>query len=163
MLVEELRDLGERVEVVDDLLADAGPLDLDRDRAAVAQRRAVHLAERCGRERSGVELGEGLRDPDAQFLGDDSFDLREGERLDVVLQARERVDVGDGEQVRARREELAELDERGPELLEVARELLGLRRIGFGAPTDGRARRRCPIPFARSARPYLTRRTAMSL
>jgi hypothetical protein len=45
MPVEELRDLRERIEVIDDLFADAGPLDFHGDRAAVAQGRTMDLAE----------------------------------------------------------------------------------------------------------------------
>ena len=44
VLIEELGDLLDRLQVFHHLLANAGPLHLDRDRAAVAQGGAVDLA-----------------------------------------------------------------------------------------------------------------------
>ena len=48
------------LEVGVDRGADPGVLDLHRDRAAVAQPGRVHLADRGGRQRLPVELGEGV-------------------------------------------------------------------------------------------------------
>ena len=45
MLVEELRDFIERVEIFEHLLSNFGPLDFDRDLPAIAQTRAMHLAQ----------------------------------------------------------------------------------------------------------------------
>jgi hypothetical protein len=48
-------DLFHRLHVLDDLLADAGPLHLDRHLPPVPERRPVHLAERCRGQRCRVE------------------------------------------------------------------------------------------------------------
>ena len=106
---------------------DAGALHFDRDVAPAAQHRAMHLAERGRGDRRRVEFDERLRHANAQLLLDDPLDVRVRERLEVVLQARERVEVGLRQQVGARREQLPELDERRPERLEVAGERLGAR------------------------------------
>ena len=77
--VEQLGDLGEGGQVFHDLLADAGSLDLDGDRAAVPQDCAMHLPERRGRERSGLEFRKRLRDADAELFVHDPLDFRERE------------------------------------------------------------------------------------
>jgi hypothetical protein len=127
--VEELGDVGEHVEVFRHLLADVRALHLDDDGAAVPHPRAVHLPERGGGDGPGLELGERLRDADAQLGRDDLLDLGEGERLDLVLEARERVEVGLRQEVGPRREQLRELDEGRPHPLDVGRKLLQLRRL----------------------------------
>ena len=58
-----LRDVGqqrERSEIALDDLLDPRPLDLDDDRLAGTQPRAIRLTDRRGRERLPVELGEHL-------------------------------------------------------------------------------------------------------
>ena len=51
-----------------DGLDDARTLHLDRDLAAVAQRRAMHLRQRGAAERPFLEVGEGLADAHAEFV-----------------------------------------------------------------------------------------------
>ena len=154
MPVEHDGDLGERFEVFDDLLADAGPLHLDGHGAAVPERGAMDLSERRGRERRGFEVGERLGDANAELLTDDPFDLGEGEGLDVVLKPREGFQVGNRKEVRAGRKELPELDERRTEPFEVLRQLQGLRRR-VDAPG---LRRQVPLdiqPFGEVSPPVL--------
>jgi hypothetical protein len=117
--VEELGDRRQRLDVLGDALPDAGPLHLHRHLAAVAEPRAMHLAERGRGQRGRVELREALREPDTELARDDLLDLGERKRRDVVLEAAQRLDVRGGQDVGARREELAELDEGGAHLLEV--------------------------------------------
>ena len=132
--VGEGGDLAQRLQVLDDLLADARALHLDRDLAPVAQRRAVHLAQGGRRHRLRLELGEGLGEPDAQLGAHDALDLQERERPHLVLQAGQRLHVGQGQQIGARGQELADLDEGRPHLLEVGGEMLG--QLGFAERRD---------------------------
>jgi hypothetical protein len=125
--VEELGDVLHRLQVLHDLRADPGALDLHGHRLAVAEDRPMHLPERGGGDRHGVQLQEGARGAHAQLVLEDPLGLREGKGLHVVLQPRERVGVGGGEEVDAGGEQLPELDEGGPHRLQVARQLLGLR------------------------------------
>ena len=124
VLVEERRHLGEGFEVLQDHLADPGPLDLDRHRPAVPQHRAVDLSQGSRGEGSGVEFEKSLRQAHAELAPDDLLHVAERERLDPVLQPGESVQIRRRQQVRARREELAELDERRPQGFEVLGELL---------------------------------------
>jgi hypothetical protein len=82
----------------------------------------VDLRDRRGGDRLGVDFREKLR---SEFLADHCFDLREGNRRDFVHEAAELLDVDVREQVRARGEQLAELDVRRAELFERAPELAG--------------------------------------
>ena len=135
--VDELRDFIERLEIFRDLLGDARPLHLDGDDAAVAERGAMHLSERGGGERTFLEHREGLRQPHAEVRLDHFLDVGERHRLDAVLQPRQRFEIGGGQEIGARRQHLSELDERRPERLEIAGQVLG---VGWA-----RDRRRPPI------------------
>ena len=129
VVIEEIGDVLERLEIFHHPLADLRTLDFHRDRAAVAQRGAMHLAQRRRGHRLVFEILKGFRKADAELFADDFFDFGEAERLDLILQPGERVEVSRREQLHARREELADLDEGGPELLEVGRQLVGFRRL----------------------------------
>ena len=63
---------------------------------------------------------------------DDLAHVIESEGLDLFLKPRQGLEIGLRQQVRARREKLAELDERRPHVLEVERQFLGvaLSRLG---------------------------------
>src|SRR6185436_3112004 len=117
-------------QVLFDELVDARPLHLDGDFAPAAEHGAMHLPERRGGNRQPIELDERVRNADTELLADRPLDVFVGKWLDVVLQAGERLEVRGRKEVRARREELTELDERRAERLEVARERLGARGIG---------------------------------
>ena len=107
-------------------LADVRPLDLDRHDAAAGERRLVHLGQGGGGDGDVVERRESLVEPHAQLGAHDLLDFFVGERGDMVLKARERLEVGQGQEVGAGGEELAQLHERGTELLEVLRQLRGV-------------------------------------
>ena len=136
MPVDELRDLIERLEIFGDLLGHAGPLHLDGDDAAVAECGAMHLSERGGGERPFLEHRECLRKPHAEVRLDHLLDFFERHRLNGVLQPRERFEIGGRQQIGARRQQLAELDERRPQRLEIARQVTGVGglRIGRSRP-----------------------------
>ena len=114
----------ERVHVLGDLLHDARSLHLHHDVAAGPGGGPVHLTD--GRRGDGgvVEGREQVLHPGAEFLLDDRADILRREGLDVVLQPGEGIRVLDGQEVATGREQLAELDERGPESLEVGGEAL---------------------------------------
>ena len=114
LLGEEL----EQAEVARDLLARARPLHLDDDVIAVLERRAVHLPDRPGRERRRLDRLEDVLPRHLQLLLHHVDDLRLGQRRDVVLELRQLVDDVGRDEVRPRREDLAELRERRAELLE---------------------------------------------
>ncbi len=58
-------------------------------------------------------------------LGTDNFlHLGEAERLDFVLQTRQRLEVGLGKELHPGREKLSELDKSGPEFFEIIRQLV---------------------------------------
>src|SRR6185295_6308520 len=113
---------------------DSRTLHLDRHRAAVAKFGSMHLTERGGGERGRVEFGKALGKPDSQLRFDDFFDVGERESLDLVLQSGERVEIRDGEKIRASREQLTKLDKGGTQLFKVARQGLGVGNGRFRAP-----------------------------
>jgi hypothetical protein len=73
-------------------------------------------------DRRRIEAFERLGRADGELLLDDAFDIGKRNRLDIVLQACEWLEPGYREHVRAGRQQLAQLDERGPAFLEVGRE-----------------------------------------
>jgi hypothetical protein len=142
-LVDELARIDE-VERTDALLGDPGrlveelevgldlprrlrALHLDRDRAAVGEHRAMHLADRGGRHRRRVELEEELLDRELQVLADHPLDLGEREGRGVVLERPQLRDDVRRDDVRAGREQLPELDERRTELVEHLAQVLAPR------------------------------------
>ena len=117
-LVRETRRLVEKAQVGLDLARRARPLDLDRDPAAVRERRPVHLADRRSRDRHRLELDEQPLERVPQLLADDPLDVLERKRPHVVLQRAQLDDDVGRHDVGPRREELPELHERRPELVE---------------------------------------------
>jgi hypothetical protein len=87
----------------------------------------VDLAERGGGHRHGLEVGERLGHAGAELGVHDPLDVLEGERLDLVLEAGEGGEIGRRQHVGPRGEQLAQLHERRPELLQVVSELFGFR------------------------------------
>ena len=59
-------------------------------------------------DRGLLESRERLREPHPQLLGDGALHVLEGVGDDPILKSRKRLEVGDREDVRARREELAD-------------------------------------------------------
>ena len=117
-LSDQAGGLVEQGDVVLDLIRCVRPLHLDDDLIAVRQHRAVHLADRRRRDRRLAELEERLLERQSQLLLDHLAHLRERERRHVVLEAAELGDDVRGDDIRPRREQLAELDERRTELVE---------------------------------------------
>ena len=78
----------------------------------------MHLADRRGRERLLVELGEQPLDRLAELRADRALDVRERERAHVVLEPAQLGDDVGRNDVGPRREQLPELHERRPELVE---------------------------------------------
>jgi len=87
----------------------------------------VHLSERRRSHRVLVEVVEDPRQPHTQLVLDRLADGLERERLECVLEAGERFEVRRREQVGARGQQLAELDEGGTHPLQVGGELVTLR------------------------------------
>jgi len=144
-LLHEPRRLVHERDVGLDLPRGARPLHLHRDRPPVRERRAVHLADRRGRDRLLVEVEEEACDRVAELGFDHLRRVGIRERAHVVL---ERAQLGDDvgrDDVGARREQLPELHEGRAELLEHLPEMLAARghavlRRG-GEPGLGRAPR----------------------
>ena len=91
-------------QILDDDFAYAGSLDFDDDRAPVAHRGAMHLAQRGRGHRLRLELRESFGDAHAQLVRHDLFDFLKGETADIILQARERIrDMVAGEGLRGSR------------------------------------------------------------
>jgi hypothetical protein len=128
--IERQRQFGEHLEIFLDHRPDVRTLNFHDDRAAVAELRAMHLAERGGGNRLALEFRERLGDARAELLLDDFFHLFIGERLHVVLQAGQRGAVRVRHQVRAARKHLAELHVRRPHRLEIVDQLIR-RHAGF--------------------------------
>lgn len=124
--IDEGGDLRKGLQILCDLLTGLRTLYFDRHHAAVAERGAMHLAERRGGDRLGFENRKQLRQLDADLRFDDPFDVGVGERRHIVLQPRERVDIRRRQQISAAGEQLAKLDERGPEPLEVVGQAPGV-------------------------------------
>ncbi len=117
-LLCQSRRLVHQLEIGLDLARSVRPLHLDGDSPAVRQHRAVHLADRGSRDRVGVELEEEPLDRLPELLSDHPLDLGERNGPHVVLEPAQLGDDVRRDDVWARREQLAELDERRAELVE---------------------------------------------
>ena len=104
------------------------PLHLDDDPAPVGQRRAVDLPDRRGRDRRLLEVEVELLERELELFLDDSAGLLERERRHRVLERLQLEDDVRRDDVGARREELAELDEGRAELVEHLAQPLAARR-----------------------------------
>ena len=119
----------EQLQVALEGALDAGPQDLDRRflrRLSVLGRghRQVHLGDRGGRDRRVVEALEQLVERTAQLGLDGGAGLVARERRQPVLELGEIGGQLLAQQIRAGREELAQLDEARPHVGERARQLL---------------------------------------
>ena len=93
----------------------------------VRKRRAVHLADRRRRDGHRIEGEEETVDRVAEILFDHALGLLERERAHVVLEAAQLRDDVRRHDVGARREQLPELHERRPELVEQLAKMLAAR------------------------------------
>ena len=112
-------------QVLHDVLARSGPLDLDHHPLAIRERCPVDLGDRPRRHGHRVEGLEHVLPRDAELLLHDRDDLFLRQRRDVVLQLRQLLDECRGHQVWPGRQDLPELGERRPELLQGLAEPLG--------------------------------------
>jgi hypothetical protein len=111
------------LEVLLHLLDRAGAADLDHDLGSVVQQRRVRLPDRGGREGVGPERGEGPVDAAAQLALHDLSDHGAGYGRACVLELGQLAAVLGPQQVASRGDDLADLDERRPELLQRQAEL----------------------------------------
>jgi hypothetical protein len=132
VVIEELGDVFHRREVLGETFADVRALYLDGHLASIAKFGAMHLAQRGGCERLGLECREPFRDAEPEIVLNQPLDIGKRKRLDAVLQPPEGFEVRRRQQVRARRQQLTELDERGTEALEIGREFLRFRIVALG-------------------------------
>ncbi len=117
-LLRKPRSLVHQLEVCVDLARRVRALDLDDDLAPVRQHGAVNLADRRRGERLGLELEEEALDRLPELLADQPLDLGERDLPDVVLEPAQLGDDVRRHDIGARGKELAELDERRPELVQ---------------------------------------------
>ena len=117
-LVQELGGLIEQREVRLDLRRGRGPLHLHGDLAPVGQHGPVHLPDRRGCHRHDVELEECPLHGEVKVGLEDVANLVEANRARRVLKAAQLGDDVWRHDVRAGREQLPELHERRPELVE---------------------------------------------
>src|SRR4051794_55910 len=125
--LDEPRRLVQQREIGLDLARRARALHLDGDALPGRQRRTVHLADRRGRDGRAVELEEEPVDGVAELLFENALDVLERHRPHVVLQTAQLDDDVRRHDVGARRQQLAELDERRPELVEHLAQVLAAR------------------------------------
>src|SRR5437868_9921443 len=85
-------------------------LHLHHDGSSVAQLGRVDLAKARRAKWRLFERREQLAESPAQLVLNDVLDLIDRDLIDVVLKFFELVDVGPGNQIRSRRENLSELD-----------------------------------------------------
>src|SRR5262249_17027433 len=112
------REVRKQAHIGFDLRPDPGALDLEHHGRPVLQGRPVNLDHRSGSERGGVHLVEELFEGRSQVVLDLLTNLFEIDGRRLRLKLLNPRDPLRAEQVRARREDLAELDEGRPERLE---------------------------------------------
>ena len=117
-LADDARRGSHQLQVRLDLPGSLRPLHLDDDLFAGRQGGAVHLPDRRRGDRPFLEREERLLDREVELALDHTAHLVEGERSDVVLQAAQLGDDVRRDHIGPRREQLAELDERRPELVQ---------------------------------------------
>jgi hypothetical protein len=118
----------QQCDVMFDDRQDAGAQDLDRDFAAIRQHREMHLGHRGRGHRLAIEAGEDLVHRLAVGLlqlGDGQF---RGKGRNAILQSRQFVGDVQRQQVAARGQHLAELDEDRPQGLQGLAQAHGARR-----------------------------------
>ncbi len=101
----------------------------------------MHLADRGGRDRLLVEVDERLLERQAELFLDHDTNLCEGEWAHIVLEAAQLGDDVRRDDVGPRGEQLAELDEGRPELVEHLSEMAAAVRADSGIGARLHARR----------------------
>ena len=111
-------DESENVEIRLDQLADARAQNLEHHRSTVRQASAVNLSHRAGGERSLVDLHPFRLQQITETVPQLLLDLLPGDRADFILQSPQLGRPGVGQPIDPRAQELAELDEGRPQLLQ---------------------------------------------
>ena len=148
-LLREPRGLVEQRQVGLDLPRGAGALHLDRDLPPVRQRRAVHLTDRRSGERRLVEVEEEAleREPSVSIA---SRACSNGNgRTSSWSERSSAMTSGGRYEIGAHREELAELHERGTQLVEHLAEVAATLDVASGV-TSGRERPNRSVSLCRS-------------
>ena len=127
----------EQREVLLDLAARVRPLHLHDDAITADERRAMHLADGAGGQSLRLDRVEDVLPGNAELLLHDRDDLGLAHRRHFVLQRGELRDELRRQEIGARREDLPELGESGPELLERGAQALGLPLPARGAVRVG--------------------------
>ena len=117
-LAGETRGLVEEHDVGLDLASRTRPLHLDGDTPPVRERGGMHLADRRRRDRHRIELGEQPLERVPELGLDHTANVGEWERAHVVLEGAKLDDDVRRDDVGASGEQLPELHERRPELVE---------------------------------------------
>ena len=156
-----LRDpcgLVEEREIRLDLARRTRALHLHRDAVAVRQHGAVHLSDRRRRDRRLLELEEEPLDLEPELGLDHGAGLCERERTNVVLELPQLCDDVGRNDVGARRQQLPELDERRPELVEHLAEARATgRRLRHVDPRPERQEVAQPVSLEEVAEPVTDR------
>jgi hypothetical protein len=107
---------GEQVEVGQDLFLEVRFLDFYRDFPTIVQAGEMNLRERGGGGGGFLKGSEQVGKLAAQLIDEDGFEFVEGQGLHFILQLAQLQHQRMGEQVRPHAEQLAGLDEGGPQL-----------------------------------------------
>jgi len=118
MDIDELGYAPEYADIPCNDVFDRGTLDLDHHLPAVEQYGAVDLGDGRGGHGRGVERGKEGVEGCAEVLFDDHFGLGKGERSDRIGQLGQFLGVFKRKEIGPACEDLAQLDERGAQLLE---------------------------------------------
>ena len=129
---EEARQVEEQIGIGSDLLLDRGALHLHDHGFAVGQPRAMDLRDGSRRHRLGIDVGEQLARGPSQALLDQPQHRFHRHRRRAILQVRQLGDEVRRQDVRARRQDLPQLDERGTELGERLAKAAGARGAHLG-------------------------------
>ena len=147
--VEQARAHREDGQVALDLRLGPAALHLHGDLAAVGEYAAVDLRHARRGDGYGVDRREELAGIGRELLREDLLYLVERGRGDVVVQPRQGGRDPRGEHVRARRGDLAQLHEGGPELLERARQDPSAQGVAVAVGASGAGRPREQIGHER--------------
>ena len=131
--VQEEEDPERDVEVAADHLLDAGPQHLHHDLAPPV-RRAMDLAQRRGGERLGIEPVEDAAGLVAQLAADHRLRHARRQRRHLVGQGADGGEIGLGQDVGPRGEDLRQLDEGGAEIGDGAGEPRGPPAVALVVP-----------------------------
>ncbi len=137
-LHQQAREHVEQADVLAHHFLDARPDDLDHHVRAIVQACGMYLGDGGGGQRLGLEFGKGFLDRHLEFLLDQLPRDLVLERRHLILQALEFVGDVRRQQVAARREHLAELDEDRAEGLERETQTLAARASADGEQTQRR-------------------------